>query len=96
MILKNGHWGAFQLVARYSQIDIDNAAFPVFSNPLTSATAAQSWSVGMNWYLNKDIRVNGSFSRTTFDGGGAAGTTAPAVVTRQPEEVLFTRLQLAF
>ena len=94
--LRNGHWGAFQLVARYSELDVDNKAFPVFSNPLTSATAAQSWSVGMNWYLNKDIRVNGSFSRTTFIGGGGAGTTAPAIVTRQPEEVLFTRLQLAF
>ncbi len=94
--LRNGHWGAFQLVARYSELNVDNKAFPVFSNPLTSATAAQSWSVGMNWYLNKDIRVNGSFSRTTFIGGGGAGTTAPAIVTRQPEEVLFTRLQLAF
>ena len=94
--LKAGHWGAFQLVTRYAEIDVDNKAFPVFSNPLTSATAGQSWSVGMNWYLNKDIRVNGSFSRTTFDGGGTAGTTAPANVTHQPEEVLFTRLQLAF
>ena len=91
-----GHWGAFQLVTRYSELDVDNDAFPTFSNPLTSATAAQSWSVGMNWYLNKDIRVNGSFSRTTFTGGGGAGATAPAIVTRQPEEVLFTRLQLAF
>jgi phosphate-selective porin OprO/OprP len=94
--LKNGHWGAFQLVGRYSELDVDDSAFPVFSNPLTSASAAQSWSVGMNWYLNKDIRVNASFSRTTFTGGGGAGATAPAIVTRQPEEVVFTRVQLAF
>jgi len=44
----------------------------------------------VNWYLNKNIRVNTSFSRTTFI-GGATGT-----VTKQPEEVLFTRAQLSF
>lgn len=92
----NGQWGALQLVARYAELDIDDDAFPVFSNPATSASAAQAWSVGLNWFLNKNIRVNTSFSRTTFTGGGGAGSTAPAVVTRQPEDVLFTRIQLAF
>jgi len=92
-----GHWGALQLVARYAELDVDNAAFPVFSNPATSASAARSWAVGFNWYLNKNLRVNTSFSRTTFSGGGSpASTTAPGVVTRQPEEVFISRLQLAF
>jgi phosphate-selective porin OprO/OprP len=94
--LKSGHWGAFQLVGRYAELDVDNAAFPVFSNPSTSASGAQAWSVGLNWYLNRDIRVNSSFSRTIFKGGGGAGATAPATITRQPEEVMFTRLQLLF
>jgi phosphate-selective porin OprO/OprP len=94
--LKSGHWGAFQVVGRYAELDVDNDAFPVFSNPLTSATAAQSWSIGLNWYLNKNVRMNASYSRTTFDGGGGAGTTAPAIITRQPEEVVFTRVQLCF
>jgi len=93
---RNGQWGAFQLVARYAELDIDKATFPLFSNPGTSATAAQAWSVGLNWYLNKNIRVNASYSRTTFTGGGGAGTTAPAIVTRQPEDTIFTRVQLAF
>ncbi len=91
-----GQWGALQVVGRYAELDIDNAAFPVFSNPATSASAAQAWSAGLNWYLNKNIRVNLSYSRTTFTGGGGAGTTAPAIVTRQPENVVFTRVQLAF
>jgi phosphate-selective porin OprO/OprP len=92
----NGDWGAFQVVARYEELDIDNGAFPVFANPATSASAAQAWSTGLNWYLNKNIRLNASFSHTTFTGGGGAGTTAPAIVTRQPENVFFTRIQLAF
>jgi len=88
-----GHWGALQLVARYADLDIDNKAFPVYANPATSASEAKAWSVGLNWYLNKNIRVNTSFARTTF--GGNISPTA-ATVVRQPEEVVFTRLQVAF
>jgi phosphate-selective porin OprO and OprP len=92
----SGDWGALQLVARYSDLDIDNAAFKGFANPATSASEARAWSAGLNWYLNKNIRVNASFTHTTFTGGGGKGTTAPAIVTRQPENVFFTRFQLAF
>ncbi|MGB8369354.1 MAG: porin [Verrucomicrobiia bacterium] len=92
----NGQWGALQVVGRYEELNIDNAAFPAFANLTTSASAAEAWSAGLNWFLNKNIRVNASFSHTTFTGGGGAGTTAPAIVTRQPENVFFTRLQLSF
>jgi phosphate-selective porin OprO/OprP len=93
-----GDWGAFQVVARYSELDIDDAAFTknTFANSATSASAAQAWSAGLNWYLNKNIRLNASFTHTTFTGGGGAGASAPAIVTRQAENVFFTRIQLAF
>jgi len=91
-----GQWGSVQLVARYAQLKIDSAAFPLFADPTVSARSADAWSVGLNWYLNRNVLVKTSFSRTTFSGGGGAGTTAPSIVTRQPENVLFTRVQLAF
>jgi phosphate-selective porin OprO/OprP len=87
------HWGAVQLVARYADLDVDNKAFPIFANPATSASEAKAWAVGLNWYLNRNIRVNTSFSRTTFSG---KLNSTQATVARQPEEVVFTRLQLAF
>ena len=93
---RKGNWGALQLVARYSELNIDDAAFPLFSDSLTSASSAHAWSVGFNWFLNRNIRFNTSFSHTTFQGGGGPGLIAPATVTRQPEQVLFTRLQLGF
>jgi phosphate-selective porin OprO/OprP len=94
---RNDGWGAVQLVARYEELNVDKAAFPNFANPATSASAAQAWAVGLNWYLNKNIRVNASYSRTTFTGGGTtAATTAPNVVASHPEDVFFTRVQLAF
>jgi phosphate-selective porin OprO and OprP len=89
-------WGALQVVARVMKLEVDPAAFPRFSDPLTSAQAATAWSLGLNWYLNHAIRVNASFSHTFFNGGGGAGITAPATVTRKDENVLFTRVQLAF
>lgn len=93
---RNGGWGAWQLVARYAELNIDSAAFPVFSNPGVSASAAQAWSLGLNWYLNRNVRVNASYSHTTFTGGGGTGTSAPASVTQHPEDVFFTRIQLGF
>jgi phosphate-selective porin OprO/OprP len=90
---RGGQWGAVQLVARYADLDVDNKAFPIFANPATSASEAKAWAVGLNWYLNRNIRVNASFSRTTFGGNI---NRAQATVTRQPEEVVFTRLQLGF
>lgn len=93
---RSGKWGAFQIVGRVAELDIDDAAFSLFANPLTSATEAHSWSAGLNWYLNRNVMLKASYSRTTFDGGGGAGTTAPAAVTQQPEEVFFTRMQLSF
>jgi len=90
--IKKNQWGAWQVVGRYDKLDVDNKAFPLFADRNTSATQAQGWSVGLNWILNRNVTVMTSFSRTTFDGGNGPKAT----VTRQPEQVFFTRLQLSF
>lgn len=91
--LKTGDWGAFEIAARYNVLDVDNGAFAgggaSLSDPTRSATKATAWGVGLNWYLNKNIRVNLDYEQTYFSGGGTAGD-------RPTEKVLFTRLQLAF
>jgi len=91
-----GSWGALQLVGRYAELSIDSAAFPLFSDPTTSARSAAAWSAGVNWYLNRSVMLKLNFSHTAFSGGGGAGSSVPATVTRKPENVLFTRIQLAF
>jgi phosphate-selective porin OprO and OprP len=88
--IENGGWGAWQIVGRYARLNVDDAAFPTFASVTASASRAEAWSVGLNWYLNTNLRANLSFSRTTFDGGSANSAT------QKPEEVLFTRVQLAF
>src|SRR5262249_48541318 len=91
-----GGGGGWELVARYAQLNVASDAFPLFSNPTTAAGSAASWSVGLNWWLNRNVRIMTSFSHTDFKGGGGAGASAPAAVTRNDENVLFTRMQLAF
>jgi phosphate-selective porin OprO/OprP len=91
--LRSGGWGAWQIVGRYADLDIDHKAFPTFASA-GSASEAKAWSAGLNWYLNRDFRIDASFSRTTFNGGGGAAGQGP--ITSQPENVFFTRVQLAF
>jgi phosphate-selective porin OprO and OprP len=90
-----GHWGAWQLVGRYGELDIVSSAFPLYADPTASASSAKTWSIGLNWYLNRNVEVKTGFSHTDFHGGGS-GTSAPGTVTHQDENVLFTRLQLGF
>ncbi|MDR3459207.1 MAG: porin [Verrucomicrobiae bacterium] len=97
---RNNQWGAFQLVARYAGFNVDNDVFSGLSttqlaDPTKSASGAQAWSVGLNWYLNKNIRANLSYSHTTFDAFGTSKIAA-GNVGAQPESVIFSRLQLAF
>ena len=90
-----GDWGALQLVGRFEGLDIDGKAFTDgFASSSKSASGATAWSVGLNWYLNRNIRAEVSFSRTLFD--DFLGKAAPGVAPAQPENVLFTRVQLAF
>jgi phosphate-selective porin OprO/OprP len=99
---RSGSWGAWQLVGRYGQLDIDDAVFQGFANPDTSGSLATSWSVGINWWLNRNVRLLLSYTYTDFDGGGgynpldATTRVPPATVTHQPESAFLTRLQISF
>ncbi len=88
--LSKGTWGAWELVGRYGQLDVDNDAFPLFADPAKSATAAQSWGVGLNWYLNKNLRLEADYEQTSFDGGAKSGGNRP------DEQAFLTRLQLGW
>jgi len=87
----NGTWGALELVARYSELNIDEDAFTAgLLNPNSSAQKAQDTGVGVNWYLNRNVKLQVNYDQTSFDGGAAAGAD------RIDEKVLFTRVQLAY
>ena len=96
----NGGWGAWQLVARYAELGVDDNAFvgpPALrlADPTKSASGAQSWAVGLNWFLNKNIRANWGFSHTEFS-AYRGNQIANGNVGAQDENALFTRIQLSF
>ncbi len=86
----NGGWGALELAARVGQLDVDDDAFPLFANPGTSATEATSWGVGLNWHLNRNVKVSLNYEETDFDGGGGSA------FLNQGEIVVLTRAQVSF
>jgi phosphate-selective porin OprO/OprP len=85
-----GQWGAFEIAARYNEIDFDDDSFPIYANPAASATEASGYTVGLNWYLNRWIKIALNYDRTSFDGG------APDGDDRDTEQTFLTRLQLAY
>lgn len=84
------HFGAVQLEARYSQVQIDGDAFAFFASSKSSAQRAQEVGVGLSWYLNRYVKVVTDYEHTMF-------TMASKKVTPfHDENVLISRLQLAF
>jgi phosphate-selective porin OprO and OprP len=82
-------WGAFEIAARYHKQEIDDDAFPTFANPASSASVAEAWAVGFNWYFNRNLRLLLDYETTRFEGGAATGD-------REDETIIFSRFQIAF
>ena len=91
--LANGTWGAFELVARYHELDPDDDAFvggtESFSDPAVSARKASAVGVGLNWYLNENLKWVLDYEQTSFEGGSPTGD-------RDDEKVFLTRFALGF
>lgn len=103
-------WGAWEVVARYSEINLDSDTFKnpsgtsnigAYADLSASAQSAHSVTAGVNWYLNPNVRVAMNYSHTIFDGGAGVGTTpinaaGTNVQNREDESAFFTRIQLAY
>jgi phosphate-selective porin OprO and OprP len=85
-----GGWGAVELTARVSQLDVDNNAFPIFAEDTKSATGALSYGVGVNWHLNRNLKLTLDYGHTDFE--GAKGS----VYQGKSEDVILTRAQFSF
>jgi phosphate-selective porin OprO/OprP len=95
--LDTGNWGAMEVVARYQEANIDDKVFENngrYGSLATSAKSAQAWALGLNWYLNQNVKIASNYERTSFNGGGGGTNTAP--INRADEETLYTRLQLSY
>jgi len=91
---RNGGWGALDVAARVSNVAAQTKQFQLgFANPSVAAKTATEFAVGVNWYLNSNIKYYFDYANTYFYEG--AGTTARP--TDRPNESVFeSQLQLAF
>jgi phosphate-selective porin OprO/OprP len=87
-------WGAWEFVARIQELTIDDDAFTggadSFANIATSARKAKAIGVGVNWYLNQNVKWSLNYEQTEFDGGAVGGAD------RGDEKALLTRIALGF
>jgi phosphate-selective porin OprO and OprP len=95
--LSKGTWGAFEVVTRVAQVDIDNDAFAgagtSLSDTAANATEVTTYGVGLNWYLSKAIRANFDLFSNKFDFQGAR----PATGALSDDELAFiSRIQVSF
>lgn len=88
-----GGWGAWEVVARYSELQIDSNAFAggaaSFADPTTSPRNARATGVGINWWLNANVKWVLDYEVTQFDGGEKNGN-------RPDERALTTRFAVSF
>jgi phosphate-selective porin OprO/OprP len=91
--LEDNTAGAFELKARVQSLSVGDEAFAggenSFADPLASASQADSWGVGLNWYLNENVKWLLDYEHTTFEGGAADGD-------RADEDAIQLRLAVAF
>lgn len=87
--LDKGTWGAFELAARVGKLNIDDKTFPTFAAISSSAKSIDEKIVGLNWYLNQNLKFNFNFVINKFEGGSATGD-------RPDEKVALARVQFKF
>src|SRR5205823_2262949 len=83
---RNGHWGALQLLARYSELTVDRGVFDAGLAATNASRQAKQFTVAANWYPVSYIKYYFTFERTTFDNTSV----------RPAENVILFRAQLGF
>lgn len=91
-----GTWGAFEITARYANLEVDDAAFPLYAAVASNANEASSVGLGLNWYLGKAVAFKFDYYQTHFGFNAASPATSASQILRQDEKVFISRFQLTF
>jgi phosphate-selective porin OprO/OprP len=90
---KNHGWGAIELAARTSDFSVERGFFDNgFGTVATTPRHAKEWVGGVNWYLNRSLRMSLDYGYTKFRGGAAASAGGD----RPIERALLQRFQINF
>jgi phosphate-selective porin OprO and OprP len=85
--------GAWELVARIQELDVDDDAFAgganSFANPLTAVSKIKDYGIGVNWYPWNTVKFSLNYDLSSFEGGAATGD-------RPDERALFGRFAINY
>jgi phosphate-selective porin OprO and OprP len=86
-----GGWGAWEVAIRVDDFEAENGVYTYgLVNPAISPRRSHEWTGGVNWYLNRLVRITGDYGVTAFGGGAANGGN------KAPEKVFILRFQINF
>ncbi len=68
-----GQWGALELAARYSNLDLDYHALAATAADRVRGGKQDIWTAGLNWYWNPDTRFVFDLQQVHIDRLNAAG-----------------------
>lgn len=86
----NHGWGAIELAVRVGDFSAENGIYNYgFALPTAAARRAHEWVGGINWYLNRMLRISLDYGNTNFEGGATKGN-------RSSERALLERFQVNF
>jgi phosphate-selective porin OprO/OprP len=109
-VFEKGALGGFQLVGRLSALQLDPKVFQdtyqvtnagqdytfyYFVDPRISIQKATSWSIGLNWYWNANLRFTFEYDQSSYIGGCSTGamnanTGTPGCQMGSPDTYLTT------
>ncbi|MCC6234821.1 MAG: porin [Verrucomicrobiales bacterium] len=82
--------GALELAARVSGLNPDHDSFPAFASADQSIASAFEWALGLNWHLNRNVKLQFNYSQTSFEGANKNPLLADG------ERTLLGRIQFGF
>ena len=86
----NRGWGAVEVAARTGTFSADRSIFSYgYASPSATPRMAREWVGGVNWYLNRLVRISGDYAVTAFEGGAVNAD-------RITERVILFRFQINF
>ncbi len=91
--LHHGGWGAVELAVRLGDFEAENGLYTYgLASAATTPRHLHEYVGGVNWYLNRLLRITGDYGNTSFGGGGTAATGG----NRPVEKVFTLRFQINF
>jgi len=88
---RNHGWGAVELAVRTGDFSVERGFFDYgFGTVAATPRHAKEWVGGVNWYLNRTVRISLDYGNTKFSGGAATGGNRPT------ERALLQRFQMNF